>query len=260
MENTVVSACIVTFNDNYKVISTIESILRYTKGITLNLYVVDNNSTDNTIELIKKNFPDIIIVKSKVNNGFGYGHNTVIPFLNSKYHAIINPDIIINNDVLTNLSEYLNKNEDIGMVAPRVILPDGSIQITGMRYPTWKAVISRNLPFKIFTSSLREYEMADVDLSKPTKVECASGCFLFIRTCLFKELKGFDENFFLYFEDADLTRRVNEISSTIYYPYETIYHMWDRASSKSYKYKLIIIQSFLKYRKKWKNKREVDVI
>ena len=253
MESTVVSACIVTFNNNYKVINTIESILEYTKGISLNLYVVDNNSTDNTIELIKKSFPDIIIIKNKDNKGFGSGHNIVIPFLSSKYHAIINPDIIINNDILTNLSDYLNKNEDIGMVAPQVKLLDGSIQTTGKRYPTWKAIISRNVPFRIFTSNLREYEMADVDLSKPTKVQCASGCFLFIRTCLFKELKGFDEDFFMYFEDADLTRRVNEISSTVYYPNETIYHMWERASSKNFKYKLIIIKSFLKYRKKWKN-------
>lgn len=257
MKNTVVSACIVTFNDNYKVINTIESILKHTKGVILNLYIVDNNSTDNTVELIKENFPNLTIIRNKVNKGFGHGHNTVIPYLNSKYHAIINPDIIINNDVLANLSNYLNENNDIGMITPQVILPDGSIQITGKRHPTWKAVFSRNVPFKIFTSSLREYIMADEDLSKPINIQSASGCFILIRTSLFKELKGFDEDFFLYFEDADLTRRVNQISSTLYYPLETVYHEWERASAKSYKYKFIIIKSFFKYQKKWKNKRSI---
>ncbi len=255
MKNTIVSACIVTFNNGHKVIETIESILEYTKGVDLKLYIVDNNSTDNTTDLIKESYPNLTIIKNTVNNGFGHGHNTIIPYLDSKYHAIINPDIIIDYDVIANLVDYLDENDEIGMIAPQILLPDGSIQVTGKRYPTWKAVLARNVPFNIFTSYLKEYEMADVDLSKPTKIESASGCFLIIRTSLFKELKGFDESFFLYFEDTDLTRRVNEISSTVYYPYESVHHKWERSSAKSYKYKFIIIKSFLKYTKKWKNKR-----
>jgi len=252
IKKTTVSACIVIFNDNYKVIETIESILKYTKGVDLKLYIVDNNSSDNTIYDIKKIYPCVTIIKNKVNKGFGSGHNTVIPYLDSKYHAIINPDIIINYDILTNLVEYLDENEDVGMIAPEVILPDGSVQVTGKRYPTWKAILSRNISTKLFNSHLKEYEMADVDLSNPTKVLCASGCFLVIRTSLFKKLRGFDENFFLYFEDADLTRRVNQVSSTLYYPYEKIYHKWEKLSSKNYRYKFVIIKSFLKYQKKWK--------
>ncbi len=254
MKNAVISASIVTFNDNYKVIQTIESILKYTKGVILNLYIVDNNSTDNTVHIIREKFPQIDIIENKINKGFGHGHNTVIPYLNSQYHAIINPDILITNDILTNLANYLDENKQVGMVTPQVILPNGDIQITGKRCPTWRAVIARNIPFKIFATYREEYEMADIDLSEPTKIQSASGCFLFIRTELFKKLGGFDEDFFMYFEDADLTRRVNEVSSTEYYPNESVLHMWERASAKSLKYKFIIIKSFLKYNRKW-NKR-----
>ena len=98
---------------------------------------------------------------------------------------------------------------------------------------------------------LREYAMLDRDLSKPTDIENATGCFMFIRTSLFKEIGGFDSRYFMYFEDCDLTREVNQRSRTVYYPGATVFHEWGRESKKNFKLKLIQINSMISYFGKW---------
>ena len=82
-------------------------------------------------------------------------------------------------------------------------------------------------------------------------IENATGCFMFIRTELFREIGGFDKRYFMYFEDCDLTREVNARSRTVYYPGATVYHEWGRESKKNFRLKLIQINSMLRYYSKW---------
>jgi GT2 family glycosyltransferase len=93
--------------------------------------------------------------------------------------------------------------------------------------------------------------MLDCDLSKPTDIENATGCFMFIRTKLFKEIGGFDKRYFMYFEDSDLTCCVNKKYRTVYYPLATVYHEWGRESKKNFKLKLVQINSMLNFFAKW---------
>ena len=91
MRNYTVSGCIVTYNSKDKISATITSVLENTKGVDFTLYIVDNASTDGTAEFIKENFPQVVVVEPKSNDGFGAGHNKILPFLTSKYHVVINP-------------------------------------------------------------------------------------------------------------------------------------------------------------------------
>ena len=93
--------------------------------------------------------------------------------------------------------------------------------------------------------------MLDCDLSNPLDIQNATGCFMFIRTKLFKELGGFDKRYFMYFEDSDLTRAVNVKNRTVYYPEATVYHEWGRESKKNFKLKLVQINSMINYFMKW---------
>lgn len=252
-----VTGCIVTYNNIHTIENAVSSLLEHTK-IDFRLYVVDNGSTDGTVELIEEKYPQVTLIKTGANIGFGKGHNFIMDKLDSDYHAIINPDIIVRDDVLSKLAAYLDEeeNSNVGLLSPEIRFPDGRLQILGKRTPSIKYLVASRMrgsgePGKL----LREYAMLDCDLSKPTSIENATGCFMFIRTAIFKELGGFDDRYFMYFEDFDLARSVNLKHKTVYFPYATVYHEWGRESKKNFKLKLIQIKSMINYFLKWSFKK-----
>lgn len=256
MEKYTVSGCIVTHNNMRTIKDTLDSLLEYTKGVDFKLFVVDNLSTDGTPEFIRENYPQVELIVTGTNKGFGAGHNEVLTKINSKYHAIINPDIVIDRDVIRIMAEKLDKDESVGMISPKILFPDGRLQVLGKRFPAFKYLVASrmrdgNEPSKL----LAEYAMLDHDPDSEYQVEIATGCFMFIRTELFKKIGGFDDGYFLYFEDYDLSCAVNKISKVIYYPEAFIYHVWGRESKKSFKLKLVQIKSMLRFYRKWKFKK-----
>lgn len=253
--NKTVTGCIVTYNNMSTIDKAISSLLSCTE-IPFKLYVVDNGSTDGTVEHIKKKYPAVTLIQSGGNIGFGAGHNFILDKLDSDYHAIINPDIVIKDDVLAKMADYLNENDDIGMLSPEIRFPDGRLQILGKKKPCLRYLVASRLRGNGEPSDvLKEYAMLDKDLSKPVDIQNATGCFMFIRTSLFKEIGGFDKRYFMYFEDCDLTLEVNARSRTVYYPHATVYHEWGRESKKNFKLKLIQINSMCNYMIKWRKNR-----
>ena len=246
-----VTGCIVTHNNMGTIAQAIDSLLASTHA-TFELFVVDNGSTDGTYEFVQAHYPQITLLKTGGNLGFGGGHNFILDRLDSDYHAIINPDVILRDDVISVLGDYMEAHPEIGMLSPAIRFPDGRPQILGKRNPSPRYLIASRLRgHGEAGGALREYAMLDEDLSVPTPIENATGCFMFIRTALFKQLGGFDCRYFMYFEDCDLTRQVNAVSSAVYYPDATVYHEWGRESKKNFKLKLIQLQSMLRYFAKW---------
>ncbi len=253
-----VTGCIVTHNNERTIEKTVETLLSFTKGVNFKLIVTDNLSTDGTIALLKEKFGDVQnleIIESATNNGFGAGHNSVIPKLDSKYHVIINPDVLLMDDVITKMASYLNKNDDIGLLSPRICFPGGREQILGKLNPRLRYLAASRLRNEDKPGvMLREYAMLDKDLSKPFDIENATGCFMMIRTELFKKIGGFDEHYFMYFEDCDLTRTVRKTSRAVYYPQAVVYHVWGRESKKNMKLMAVQVKSMIFYFRKWHKK------
>ena len=249
-----VSGCIVTYNNKDKIARTIESVLAQTQGVKFTLYVVDNASTDGTAQFIKETFPSVVVIESERNRGFGAGHNQVLPFLESKYHVVINPDILLQSDVISELCDYADEHESAGLLSPRICFEDGREQMLGKRSPTVRYLGDHwfhkgDEPSK----TMIEYCMLDLPQDKPFPITNATGCFMFFRTDLFRALGGFDERFFMYLEDCDIARRVSESEGyeALHYPMATVTHLWERASKKSKKLLLIHIKSILTYFLKW---------
>lgn len=248
--NKSVSGCIVTYNNIRTIGNAIGTLLDNTPS-DFRLFAVDNGSTDGTVEFIRENFPGVTLIESKKNIGFGAGHNSIIDKLDSDYHAIINPDIILRDDVISKMVDYMEKNRDIGMLSPEIRFPDGRPQILGKKFPLPQYLIASRLRGKKPGRLLSEYAMLDCDLTEPMPIQNATGCFMFIRTELFRQIGGFDERYFMYFEDVDLTKKVNRVSKVIYYPGATVYHEWGRESKKNMKLKLVQLQSMIKFYSKW---------
>ena len=247
-----VTGSIVTYNNISTIAKTLETLFGETKDIDFKLYVLDNGSSDGTPEYIEKNYPDVTVIRSGKNVGFGAGHNIIINQVESKYHAVINPDIVLTQNAVKKMADYMDGNPEIGLLSPRICFPDGRDQILGKRNPHLKYLVASRLRGDEPSKLLKEYAMLDRDLSKPTEIENATGCFMFIRTDVLKSIGGFDDGFFMYFEDADLARRINEVSKCVYYPDAVVNHVWGRDSKRNFKLMLVHINSMLRYFRKWK--------
>lgn len=248
-----ISGCIVTHNNMRSIKNALDSLLEFTPKENFKLYVVDNSSDDGTPDFIEENYPEIELIRNVGNTGFGAGHNAVLPKLDSKYHFIINPDIIIRDDVITKMVNYLDEHEDIGELAPKICFPDGRVQILAKRSPKLKYLIASRLRKEGEPSALlSEYAMLDKDYSQVFDTEVASGCFFAVRTDVFKKIGGFDEKYFLYFEDFDLSRQVGLTHRVVFYPQAVVYHEWGRESKKNFKLMLVQIKSMFYFFSKWR--------
>lgn len=245
-----VSGCIVTYNEQDMIEACVRSLLEQTKDVDFQLYISDNCSQDETLAIIRETFPQVTILENKKNGGFGYGHNQILNQIDSDYHVVINPDICIQEDAISKLVAYLEEHPTVGMVTPKILNMDGSEQFLPKRHPSIRYVILSKLkPFR----KHRQFYTREVDnLTTSTSVEFCTGCFFVIRTELFRKLGGFDSRYYMYFEDADLSRTVlSEGYDIVFYPETAVYHKWHRANTRSVKGIVRFLTSMVKYFNKW---------
>ena len=244
-----VSASVVTYNDINRAPDTIQSVVLNTKRHPLKLYVIDNNSTDGTADLIESSGQAVVIRNSK-NLGFGAAHNIVLSQELGKYHFVINPDITLKSDVISDIVDYLESNPDVVMATPRILNTDGTEQKLPKERPTFKRLFLGRLSDKIRS----EYVWADKEITEPTEINFCTGCFFCIRTDIFKKVCCFDEQYFMYLEDADLALKAKSKGKVMILPQFCVTHAWERESSKSLKYLFIHIISCFKFLFKWRGK------
>ncbi len=252
-----VSVSIVTYNSADVIGRLLTGIFEQTKGTDVAVFVVDNGSTDGTPALVEEQFPAVTVLRQD-NRGFGGGHNAVLSRVQSDYHAIINPDITLTEDVLTALSAYMDAHPDVVLTCPLIRNEDGTVQDVPRRNLKLSFILAGKLQkySRYFAKKRREYTMADADLSAPFEVEFCTGCFMFIRTAAWKQLGGFDEQFFLYCEDADLTRRARKLGKATCVPQTAVTHAWERGSYRNPKLLRIHLHSVRVYLRKWRKENK----
>lgn len=249
-----VTACIVTYNSADKIAAAVTSILEVTRDMDFELFVSDNMSSDGTPDIIKRDFPRVRLIENGSNKGFGHANNAVLPLISSDYHFIINPDIILESNAVGAMTDYMEQHPDAVMAVPKLLSPDGSEQFTPKLTPTLKFMIGGRLERfgGVFKKWRDEYTLRGKNVTEPFECGFCSGCFICIRTEVFKAVGGFDERYFLYSEDADLTREAQRYGKTVYLPGVSVIHAWERAYMKKKKYFFIQLSSMFKYFIKWK--------
>jgi hypothetical protein len=171
------------------------------------------------------------------NVGYGRANNLVLPKLDSEFHLVMNPDVELDRDALAAAIRAMQADPSIGLVAPEVCGVSGERQYLCKRYPSvWVLFLRGFAPSMLrraFSDSLERYEMRDVLGSQPySPVPLASGCFMVVRTALFRRLGGFDPRFFMYFEDYDLSLRIGREAKVAFVPAARIVHHGGEASRK----------------------------
>lgn len=255
-------------SDENVVIRAIKSFFQ--SKLSRTLFLIDNSSDDGLKRLEKLNSKIKYIFTGK-NFGHGRAHNIALKKSveeHVKYHLILNPDVYFEEGVLEELYDFMEKNPDVGLVMPKVLFPDGSVQYLCKLLPTpFELFRRRFLNFGVFKKMNEKkdyvFELRFTEYKEIMDVPFLSGCFMFIRTEVLKHIGFFDEIFFLYFDDTDLSRRIHQVSRTVFYPYVHIYHDWRRGSYKSFKLLFYHIKDAIHYFNKWgwffdKERKEIN--
>lgn len=199
--------------------------------------------------------PDTVSTLSlRQNLGYGRANNLAIrdSVIRHRYHLVCNPDISLGQELLSDLYELMEARPDVGLCGPRIIAPDGRLQYLCKRAPTlFDLFIRRFLPSTWFLQRRRHYEMRDHSYEQEMEPTFLSGCFMFFRSSVLKQLDGFDERYFLYLEDLDLSRRSQGIARNLYYPRNHVVHVHERGAHKSLKLLVVFGISTCKYFLKW---------
>ena len=253
MSNTLLSVSIVIYkNDRKTLCRCIESV--FNSNCNVAVCLIDNSPTDELRSVCSQK--NIKYIFNNVNLGYGKAHNVAIKNTiqaGIKYHLVLNPDIYFRGSVLKDMCDFMESNPDIGLIMPKILYPDGSIQYLCKLLPTPMDLIRRRFfpASKYLAEKNFLYELRFTGYNKIMDVPYLSGCFMFIRTEALSRVGLFDERFFMYMEDVDLSRRIHKHYRTVYYPEVSIFHEYEKGSYKNSKLLRYHLLSAARYFNKW---------
>jgi len=248
------SASIVLYENSLEEVSVVvNSFLKHTP--IRKLYLIDNSPTDCLRDLCKPD-PRIEYIFNKENVGFGRGHNIALGLATGagfEYHFVSNPDISFDTDIVSPMVCYMSSHERVGMMMPEVLHPGGSIQHTPKLLPSPYWMLRRKLkwPTASYKRFVHMYELRGVGQKLIYNAPFLSGCFLLFRLKAIAEIGGFDERFFMYFEDVDISRRMRERFLTLYYPHASVVHKYKSGANRHIKLFKTFVRSGILYFNKW---------
>jgi hypothetical protein len=223
-----------------------------TKGLTRNLVknledlklpyqyeiIVGDNSNDGTGEMLNELYGNLSNLKflTLPNRGYGAGNNALAKYASGKFLVILNPDIYILPGTIEKLYQYLENHLAVALIGPRLVYGNGKVQQSCFRYykrltPVFRRTFWGNT--QLGQKDLNRFLMKDCDLSQVQDVDWLMGSFWMIRRSSFEELNGFDEEYFMYFEDTDFCRRLHQKNyQVIYYPLAQAVHLHAKESDR----------------------------
>lgn len=217
------------------------------------IFIIDNSDLPSPEPVALMS--DRIEFRHVENRGFGAGHNVAIREAVKERdgaHIVMNADVWWDGDVAGKMLSFMEAHQEVGMMAPGVSYPDGSLQYSCRMLPSpLDLAASRFLPRIIADRRLNRYYLKSHDHSLPLNCPYLFGCFLMLRNAALIECGGFDERFFMYPEDIDITRRIHRRWTTLYWPEAQIVHEHARASRRSLRMLGIHMANMVRYFNKW---------
>jgi len=232
------SIIIVTYKSERVIKDCLKSIYENTKGIDFEVIVLDNDSQDKTVEIIKNNFPQVDLVEIEENLGFSKGVNLGIKKSRGEAVLLMNPDMIVLSNTINKSLRHLNSDKDIGILGCKFVYPDYKLQASFGNYPTnFTELLYSTSLYKIFPYGkiIPQNFLSREKYSKTQTVDWVSGGFMMIKRKVIEKIGGLDERFFMYLEDVDYCKRVkmNEFD-IVYFPEVKVIHYHMESAKKDY--------------------------
>lgn len=226
------SVIIVSYNTRNILHDCLKSLYKNTP-LKFEVIIVDNASTDGSIEMIKKNFPKVRLIVNKENKGFGGGNNQGSKIAKSDYLLLLNSDTVIKDDAIAKTLNYAKSQKNLGAISCQLLNKDGSIQPSGGYFPnlanliTWQFGLD-DLPIvgSIIQNLIKPVHPKLSFYTGPKKMDWVTGAFTIIPTKIYKQVGGFDEKIFMYAEELELCYRIKKRGYEVrYYPKFSITHL-----------------------------------
>ncbi len=254
-KNITVSIIIVHYHVAKELFACLQSIIDAKPKVSYEIIVVDNDEEKTIKKDLKKRFPEITYIKSPSNIGFGAANNSGARIAKGKFLFFLNPDTLVVGHAIDELVDFIEKNKDVGIVAPLLLDQNKKpypLQGTAMLTP-FRAVICLSFINKYFPNNpiAKEYWLMDWDKRESKEVDVVPGTAFMIRKDTFEKIHGFDERFFLFFEENDVCLRVQKLRYKIYInPKAKVVHLWGSSTKKSKNiHKIFRMSRFLYFRK-----------
>ncbi len=215
----------------------LDSILKTYPDLKKNILVIDNFSQDNSVKIMQKYFPDIRVLASHYNSGFGAAINWGINNApkETEYLLFLNPDIIMQGDALAKMRDFMERRSKVALIGPKLLNPDLSVQSSCRRFITPRLILYRRTflgRFGFAKKALQRFLMEDINHNKIQEVDWIFGACMMVRLAAIREVGLMDERYFLYFEDMDWCRRFWERGWKVcYYPEAEMIHYHRRDSA-----------------------------
>ncbi len=231
-----VSAIIVNYNTGPLTKTCVESLLKQPGGRDMEIIVVDNASSDESVSLLRSDFPEITVIANKTNAGLSTGVNVGLRRASKEYYLVLNPDIIVLDGAVNNMAAYLDQNPGVGIVGGKLLSPNGELQSSCFRFYTPVTILQRRTwlgKTRWGRRGVDHFLMKDYDRNTARDVDWLMGSCLMSRAAAVKEVGGMDENFFLYFEDVDWCRRMWQAGWRVtYLPSAEFSHYYQHSSRR----------------------------
>lgn len=244
------TASIVLYNSNQ---SDIENII---KNFDSNIFIflIDNSPVDILKVVATSN--NVKYIHNPSNPGFGAAHNLAIIKsieIGSILHFIVNPDVVFDRNVVLTLIRKMEQDSKIGMIMPKILNLDGTTQFLPKLLPSPFSIVLRKIkkPKSLYNRIIDTYELRSVPECKVYNSPIISGCFTCVNLKAMLDVGLYDDKYFMYFEDWDLSRRIHKNYKTLYYPKVSIYHGYKSGANKNLKLFFEFLKSAFYYFNKW---------
>ena len=252
---TKITASVVLYNTSAEMLKRLLASIKNAHIIDI-VYLIDNSPMISDYDFSENNTVNYLWANQ--NLGYGAGHNIALRLAiqsGVNFHFVLNPDIYFEPQELSKMIERIKGDDAVGQLMPKVIYPNGSLQHLCKLIPTPLDLFFRRFlcgPLKVFARKKAEnYELRFTGYNKEMNVPCLSGCFMLFRISALKDIGLFDEHFFMYTEDFDISRRMHAKYKTLFFPGATVIHEHAKESYKNKKMLLIHIISVIRYFNKW---------
>jgi len=229
-----ISIVIVNYNTVALLEQCLQSIYAGAEGLSLDVWLVDNSSQDESVAMVRSLFPQVRVIANRSNVGFSRANNLALAQCRSEYVLLLNPDTVVLGDALRRMVRFLDRHPRVGIAGGRVLNGDGTLQLACRRSIPTPAVAFFRLTglSRLFPKSRRmaRYNVTYQDPARTCAVDAVSGAFLMIRRRTMQDIGLLDERFFMYGEDLDWCLRAKQAGwRVMYYPRATIIHYKGRA-------------------------------
>ena len=235
------SVVIVNYNVRLLLEECIKSVENALDGIEGDIFVVDNNSSDGSVEYIRERFPKVHIIANKENLGFARANNQAIRMTDAEYILLLNPDTVVYENTLQGCLDFMDANPEAGGVGVRMLTREGKVAPESRR-----AVPTPWVAFLKMLGFTRRYYMSHLPWDKPGRIEVVSGAFCMLRHKALDQIGLLDEDFFMYGEDIDLSYRLLKGGwQNWYLPYDIIHYKGESTQKSSFRYVHVFYQAML---------------